>query len=48
MIVTDPVTEGYSNTEVPKLDPEESPWEPQSVVQRLYHDVVRLAGEARP
>ncbi len=40
--------EGHSNTEVPKLDPEESPWEPQSVVQRLYHDVARLAGGARP
>ena len=36
--------EGHSNTEVPKLDPEVSPWEPQSVVQRLYHDVARLAG----
>ncbi len=35
--------EGHSNTEVPKLDPEESPWEPQSVVQRLYHDVARLS-----
>ena len=36
--------EGHSNTEVPRLDPEESPWEPQSVVQRLYHDLERLAG----
>ena len=36
--------EGYNNTEVPKLDPEVSPWEPQSVVQRLYHDVARLSG----
>ncbi len=36
--------EGHSNTEVPRLDPEVSPWEPQSVVQRLYHDVARLAG----
>ena len=35
--------EGHSNTEIPKDDPEVSPWEPQSVVQRLYHDVVRLA-----
>ncbi len=39
--------EGHSNTEVPKDDPEVSPWEPQSVVQRLYHDIARLAGEAR-
>ncbi len=37
--------EGHHNTEIPKLDPEESPWEPQSVVQRLYHDLERLAGE---
>ena len=36
--------EGYNNTEVPKLDPGVSPWEPQSVVQRLYHDLARLAG----
>ncbi len=36
--------EGHSNTEIPKLDPEESPWEPITVVQRLYHDVARLAG----
>ncbi len=36
--------EGYSNTEVPKLDPEVSPWEPVSVVQRVYHDLERLAG----
>ena len=35
--------EGYHNTEIPKDDPEVSPWEPQSVVQRLYHDVERLA-----
>ena len=35
--------EGHSNTEIPKDDPEVSPWEPQSVVQRLYHDVERLA-----
>jgi hypothetical protein len=37
--------EGHTKTEVPKLDPEVSPWEPQSVVQRLYHDIARLAGE---
>ncbi len=36
--------EGHSNTEVPKDDPEVSPWEPQSVVQRLYHDLARLSG----
>ena len=36
--------EGYHNTEVPKDDPEVSPWEPQSVVQRVYHDLERLAG----
>ena len=36
--------EGYNNTEVPKLDPGVSPWEPQSVVQRLYHDLERLSG----
>ena len=39
--------EGHCNTEIPKLDPEESPWEPITVVQRLYHDVARLAGGAR-
>ncbi len=33
--------------EVPKDDPEESPWEPQSVVQRVYHDLERLAEAAR-
>ena len=38
--------EGHSNIQIP--DPEESPWEPQTVVQRLYHDLERLAGEARP
>ena len=38
--------EGHTNTGVPKLDPEVIPWEPQSVVQRLYHDLERLAGEA--
>ena len=36
--------EGHRNTEIPKLDPEESPWEPETVVRRLYHDVARLAG----
>ncbi len=36
--------ESHRNTEIPKLDPEESPWEPESVVRRLYHDVARLAG----
>ncbi len=35
--------EGHSITEIPKPDPEVSPWEPQSVVQRVYHDVARLA-----
>ncbi len=39
--------EGHTNTEIPKDDPEVSPWEPQSVVQRVYHDLARLAGEAR-
>ncbi len=38
--------ESHTNTGVPKLDPEVSPWEPQSVVQRLYHDVARLTGSA--
>ncbi len=37
--------EGHSITEVPKDDPEVSPWEPQSVVQRVYHDLARLTGE---
>ncbi len=37
--------EGHSNIQIP--NPEESPWEPKTVVQRLYHDVARLAGEAR-
>ncbi len=41
------VYEGSRDSEVPKDDPEESPWEPQSVVQRLYHDLTRLAGVAR-
>ncbi len=36
--------EGHSITEVPKDDPEVSPWEPQSVVQRVYHDLERLTG----
>ncbi len=36
--------EDHTKTGVPKDDPEESPWEPQSVVQRLYHDLTRLAG----
>ena len=36
--------EGYHNTEVPKLDPEVSPWDPETVVHRLYHDMARLAG----
>ncbi len=35
--------EDHTKTGVPKLDPEVSPWEPQSVVQRLYHDLTRLA-----
>ncbi len=39
--------ESHRNTEIPKLDPEESPWEPQTVVQRLYHDVARLSGGAQ-
>ncbi len=39
--------DGHSITEIPKDDPEVSPWEPQSVVQRLYHDLERLAREAR-
>ncbi len=34
--------EGYDNIQLP--NPEESPWEPQSVVQRVYHDLERLAG----
>ena len=34
--------EGYKNIQVP--NPEESPWEPITVVQRLYHDIARLAG----
>ncbi len=37
--------EGHSITEIPKDDPEVSPWEPQSVVQRVYHDLARLTGE---
>ncbi len=38
--------EGHSITEIPKDDPEVSPWEPQSVVQRVYHDLARLTGSA--
>ena len=38
------VYESSIDPEVPKDDPEVSPWEPQSVVQRLYHDVARLSG----
>ncbi len=34
--------EGHSNIQIP--NPEESPWEPITVVQRLYHDVARLSG----
>ncbi len=34
--------EGHSNIQIP--NPEESPWEPKTVVQRLYHDIARLAG----
>ncbi len=34
--------EGHKNIQVP--NPEESPWEPITVVQRLYHDVARLSG----
>ena len=41
------VREVVRDTEVPKPDPEESPWEPELMVQRLYHDVARLVGEAR-
>jgi len=37
--------EGHSITEIPKDDPEVSPWEPQSVVQRVYHDLARLAAD---
>ncbi len=35
------------DTEVPKPDPEASHFDPEVIVQRLYHDVARLAGEAR-
>ncbi len=41
------VYESLRDSVVPKDDPEVSPWEPQSVVHRLYHDLERLAGEAR-
>ena len=41
------VYEGSTDSEVPKDDPEVSPWEPQSVVQRVYHDLERLAGRAQ-
>ena len=37
--------EGHSNIQIP--NPEESPWEPKTVVQRLYHDIARLAGEVQ-
>ena len=37
--------EGHSNIQIP--DPEVIPWEPKTVVQRLYHDVARLAEEAQ-
>ena len=36
--------EGHNITEIPIDDPEVSPWEPQSVVQRVYHDLARLSG----
>ncbi len=35
------------DTEVPKPDPEASHFDPEVIVQRLYHDVARLAGGAR-
>ena len=38
------VHETMRDTEVPKPDPEESAYEPKVIVQRLYYDVVRLAG----
>ena len=41
------VHETVRDTEVPKPDPEESAYEPKVIVQRLYYDVARLAGEAR-
>ena len=37
--------EGYSNIQIP--NPEGTPWEPKTVVQRFYTDLERLAGEAR-
>ena len=37
------VHETMRDTEVPKPDPEESAYEPKVIVQRLYHDVARLA-----
>jgi len=39
--------ETMRDTEIPKPDPEESAYEPKVIVQRLYYDVARLAGEAR-
>jgi hypothetical protein len=38
------VREVVRDSEVPKPDPEENPWEPELMVRRLYHDVARLAG----
>ncbi len=42
------VTQTIRDAEVPKPDPEASYFDPEVIVQRLYHDVARLAGEARP
>ncbi len=39
--------ETVRDTEVPEPGPEDRIVEPQVLVQRLYHDIARLAGEAR-
>ena len=36
-----------SDTEIPKPDPAEHDYDAEVIVRRLYHDVARLAGEAR-
>jgi hypothetical protein len=40
-------TENMYDTEVPKPQPKTLICEPEMLVQRLYHDLERLAGEAR-
>ena len=41
------VYETVRDTEVPEPGPEDRIFEPQVLVQRLYHDIARLAGEVQ-